>query len=121
MKLNRKVLYPRWKIETKELDRLIKEGVIAGMDLLTICDYTLYEIIFFVECQRERELRKYKALSQIAYAQAIVTNNTLSGEVGEIYEYFPFWAEEEVVQLKLEKMKRKFMAVAEEYNARKEG
>ncbi|MBS6559238.1 MAG: hypothetical protein KH355_03060 [Clostridiales bacterium] len=106
-----------WEKENNAIDELIQEGVIAGMDQLFIWDYTMDEIAFQIKCVRERELRKNKVLAQIAYSQAIVINNTLSGEVGEIYEYFPFWSDEERMKLKAEKLKQQFMAVAEEYNA----
>lgn len=87
------------------------------MDQLFIWDYTIGELILQVDCMREKELRKNRTLAQIAYSQAIVINNTLSGEVGEIYEYFPFWTEKERMKMKAEKLKQQFTAVAKSYNA----
>lgn len=106
-----------WEKENNAIDELIQEGVIAGMDQLFVWDYTIGEIAFQIECVRERELRKNKTFAQIAYSHAVVVNNALNGELAEIYEYFPFWSDEERMKWKAEKLKQQFMAVAEEYNA----
>ncbi len=100
------------------LDELTREGLIAGLNLFELEDMTWGEVLSVIEADRERQRRQMKDLSVIAYTQAGLTAQALTGgKIPELYELFPFWTEEEVQEMKVEKIRR----VMERYAANGKG
>lgn len=87
------------------------------MDPILIWDYSQGEIIEFIQGYRERADFNNKNLAMIAYGQGMVLNHSMSGKVGDIYDYFPFWSDQEIADAKVEKIKRQMIQVAETWNA----
>jgi hypothetical protein len=62
------------------------------------------EAVTAIQARRERERRRAQALSLIAWEQAALTARAVvSGSLPEVYECFPFWTQEECIQLRVEK------------------
>ncbi|WP_409015718.1 hypothetical protein [Anaerostipes caccae] len=87
------------------------------MDPILIWDYSQGEIIEFIQGYRERADFHNKNLAMIAYGQVMALNHSMSGKVGDIYDYFPFWSDQEITEAKVEKIKRQMVQVAETWNA----
>ena len=67
-------------------------------------ELTWGEAMMVLEQRQERERLREQRLAVIAHAQAALTARcVLEGSIGEAYEYFPFWTEEETRALKVEK------------------
>lgn len=67
-------------------------------------ELTWGEAALVIQARRERERERLQSLSVVAWAQAAVTARcVLEGKQGEVYESFPFWSEEEVRALRVEK------------------
>lgn len=66
-----------------------------------------------LEERQERERLRAQRLAVIAHAQAALTARcVLEGTIGEAYEYFPFWTEEEIREQKLEKYRNLLESMA---------
>lgn len=89
----------------------------AGMDPISAWDYTQGEIIEFVQGYRDRSDFRNKNLAILAFGHVMAMNHSMSGKVGEIYEYFPFWSEAEIQEAKAERIKQQMIQVAENWNA----
>lgn len=86
------------------LDELLREGCIAGLGPWELEEMTWGEILFFVESRREGERRRAQRRAFIAYQQAgLIAQAVAEGKLPEVYEVFPFWNEEEVREMKLER------------------
>lgn len=91
------------------MDELIHEGIIAGISAFEIMDWTLAEIIEQVRAYSDRRRRECQQLARIAYAESGMIAVRFSGkgkQIPEIWEVFPFWTDEEVQELKVEKYRR---------------
>lgn len=89
----------------------------AGLDPISAWDYSQGEIIEFIQGYRERTDFYNKNLAMIAYGQVMVINHSMDGKVGDVYDYFPFWSDQEISEAKVEKIKRQMAQVAETWNA----
>lgn len=70
-------------------------------------DWTAGELLEAVRGAQDRDRALCQALSLIAYRQAGLLADLFSGRrPGEVYEVFPFWGEEEVRALQVEKYRR---------------
>lgn len=84
----------------------MQEGVIAGVPAIEVWDWTMGELIQQVQAASERARREHQASAILAARQAAYTGYVFSGsgkQLPEVYEYFPFWTEEEIKALKVEK------------------
>lgn len=79
-----------------------------------IYNATWGEVIEFVNASRERKRREYQNLAVIAKAEAYLTAVYLSGDGKdiEIYDVFPYWTQDEIATLKVQKYKNMLMANA---------
>ena len=60
--------------------------------------------MLFLRARREGERRRSQCAALIAWEQAALTARAvLDGKLGEVYECFPFWTEEEIRALRVEK------------------
>lgn len=81
---------------------MIREGRIAGIPFFDIYDYTQGEIAEFVEAKNEADRREYKMQSVIASKQAMLISANFAGtDLGQIYDVFPFWTDEEINEFRL--------------------
>lgn len=93
-----------------EVDEVIHEGRVCGIDFWDILNWTWGEVQEYVSCFYERERNLYKNLSTIAARQSILTCRLISsGGTVEIAEEFPFWTDEERKEMKLQRLKRSLM------------
>lgn len=74
---------------------------------------TCGEVVETILSRREGERRAAQRQSIIAYGEAgLFARALLGGKLPEVYEVFPFWEEEEVNRMKLEKYRRIMEAYA---------
>lgn len=67
-------------------------------------ELTWGEALLFLQGRQEAERQRAQRLALIAWEQAALTARAvLEGSLGEVYESFPFWTEEEVRALRVEK------------------
>lgn len=78
----------------------------------SLYDYSPAELCDYIKAAQEREIVSLKHASIIAYQQAIMTGQLFSGKVGEIYEVFPFWTEDEIKAMKVEKYAQRMRKIA---------
>lgn len=68
---------------------------------------TCGEVAETILSRREGERRRAQRQSVIAYQQAgLIAQALAAGRLPEIYEVFPYWEEEEIREMKLEKYRR---------------
>lgn len=78
------------------------------------------EALLFLQGRREAERQRCQRLALIAWEQAALTARAvLDGTLGEVYECFPFWTEEEVRSLRVEKYRAMLERLAG--NSRRKG
>lgn len=80
----------------------------AGVPVIDIEDWTQGEIIEQVQAYCERRRREGQQSSIVAARQAERTGLMLSGsgkKLPEVYETFPFWTEDEIKLLRVEKVR----------------
>lgn len=88
----------------------------AGLSLWEMDDMTWGEILWVVEARREEQRRRAQEAAFIAYQQAgLIAQAALDGRLPDIYEVFPFWSEQEVRELRVEK----YRAVMERYASKR--
>lgn len=67
-------------------------------------EMTWGEALLFLRGRQEAERQRAQRAALIAWEQAALTARAvLEGNLGEVYEYFPFWTDEEVRELRVEK------------------
>lgn len=73
------------------------------------------EVIAYVDAYNERKRREYQNLSVIAKAEAYMTAVYLSGEGKntDIYDVFPFWTQDEMDKLTVQKYKNMLLKNSE--------
>lgn len=95
------------------LEELLHEGCIAGLSLEEMEEMTCGEVVETILARREGERRAAQRLSIIAYREAeLMARALLTGRLPEVYEAFPFWEEEEIKRMKLEKYRKIMEAYA---------
>lgn len=87
---------------------LVKEGRISGIDFFGIYDWTWGEINEYIQVIDERERRRNKNASIIAFSQINMLSEALSkdGSGKMIFELFPFWTDEEQKNAMVERYKQ---------------
>ena len=102
--------------ETDAICTLIRECLIGGENLYDIWDATWGEASQIVSAQAEREQRRLKSESVIAYCQAKCISIFLFGSEEDrdlgVEEIFPFWTEEESNEMKVARLKSRMMRIA---------
>lgn len=69
--------------------------------------------MLLLEEREQAQRRRNQAEALIAWVQAGLTARAvLEGSLGEVYECFPFWTDEEVRELKVEKVRRMLESMA---------
>ncbi|MCD8381550.1 MAG: hypothetical protein LUC30_01325 [Clostridiales bacterium] len=82
--------------------------MIAGIPAIDVEDWTQGEITEQVQAYSERQRREGQQRSIVAARQAERTGLMFSGsgkKLPEVYETFPFWTEEEIKALQVEKVR----------------
>lgn len=70
----------------------------AFSDLL---NFTYGELREYIEYHRKKERRKLQEECIIAYYQSLFISKIITeGEIGEVFEYFPFWTEDEILDIR---------------------
>ncbi|MDE5781483.1 MAG: hypothetical protein K2I03_08405 [Lachnospiraceae bacterium] len=83
------------------------EARIAGVGFFDVWNYTWGELIEYIQIFNERERRKYKNESIIAFRQAELTASWIWKHTDmNVADAFPYWSEEEKKQTRLEKYKQ---------------
>ncbi len=81
----------------------------AGIPAAEVWGWTAGEVAQQVQAVSERDRREHQAQAALAAGQAMYTGYVLNGKKGqelpEFYELFPFWTEEEIRQIRIEKIK----------------
>lgn len=94
----------------------MREGCIAGLPLWEMEELTWGEVTEVILARREGQRRQAQERSFIAYQQAgLIARAVTEGKMPEIYEVFPFWKEEEIREMKVER----YRAIMERYAAQK--
>lgn len=58
-------------------------------------------MLHYIEFHREKERRKLQDQSIIAYYQAmLIAGSVINGECGEVFEHFPYWTEDEILDIR---------------------
>ncbi len=66
-----------------------------------------------IQARQDAERLHCQRLATIAYVQAALTARcVLEGRMGEAWEYFPFWSEEEIREMRVEKVRRMMEGMA---------
>lgn len=83
---------------------MILEANAYGLSFSVILSMTYGELKRYILFHRDLERRQYQNLSQIAYIQAGVIAAAVAGEdVGAVYERFPYWTEEDILDIQAAK------------------
>lgn len=86
-----------------------------GLAFDILLHFTYGELLYYIDYHRERSRRKQQERSIIAYYQAALTAKILTGErIGEVFEEFPFWTEDEILDIRAEQAIRYFNNVAQD-------
>ena len=86
---------------------MLQEGIIAGVPVLEIDDWTWGEMRAAIRADRERQKRRGQDLAAVAAGGArFVAAYLGSGKVPDLADVFPFWSEEERKQMQLNKYKK---------------
>lgn len=90
----------------------------VGLSLAEMEEMTWGELIFVIEARQEGMRRRAQERSLIAYRQAgLIAQAVAEGHLPEIYDVFPFWSEEEIRGIKVER----YRAVMERHAGRRIG
>ena len=85
---------------------MIREGRIHGLDFFGVYDMTWGEVEEFVSVCEERERRRGQEKAFLVYKQAELIIKCLNGTEVRVEEEFPYWTEEELVKIRLERVKK---------------
>ena len=88
-----------------------------GIPAVDIWDYTFGEVLLHIRSHRQQHRRELQERAVLAYHQSHVTGLVFSGSgkpLPPVYEEFPFWTEEETVEMEREK----YMNIMMQYAAR---
>lgn len=83
---------------------MILEANAYGLSFSVILSMTYGELKRYILFHRDLEKKQYQNLSQIAYIQAGVIAAAVAGEdMGPVYERFPYWTEEDILDIQAAK------------------
>lgn len=87
------------------LEDMILEANACGLAFPVILAMTCGELKRYILFHRDRERIQYQNLSQIAYIQAGVIASIVAGEedIDPVYERFPYWTEEDILDIQAAK------------------
>lgn len=88
-------------------DEMIQEGILVGVPVQDIDDWTWGEVLALIRADRERQRRAGKVMAVIAAGGAQYVAAYLRGsQVPELAEVFPFWTDEEQKTMKISKYRQ---------------
>lgn len=83
---------------------MILEANSYGLPFNILLNFTFGELKYFIEYRREQHRRSLQEKAVTAYHQAILTAKIISGgDVGEVFEEFPYWTEDEILDIKVDR------------------
>lgn len=94
------------------LDELVKEGRTCGIGFFDIYDWTVGEVVEYIDCYKEDLNRRYQNLSIIAMKEAELIARFCFGTGNKqmrVFEEFPFWTQEEKADIYNTEMKKKIL------------
>lgn len=66
-------------------------------------NFTYSELACYINYHREQKHREQQEKAVLSYYQAVLTAKMLFGNtVGEIFEEFPYWSEDEILDIRAE-------------------
>ena len=83
---------------------MILEANAYGLSFSVILSMTYGELKRYILFHRDLEKKQYQNLSQIAYIQAgVIAAAVAGGDVGAVYDLFPYWTEDDVLNIQAAK------------------
>lgn len=68
-----------------------------------LMNFTYGELVYYINYHREQSRKRLQEKSLVAYYQAVFTAKLISeGNIGEVFEEFPFWSEDEILDIRAE-------------------
>lgn len=87
------------------LEDTILEANSYGLPFDILMHFTFGELAHYIEYHREQKRRAYQEKSILAYYQAALTAKIMFGDkVGEVFEEFPYWTEDEILDIRAEQV-----------------
>ena len=81
----------------------ILEANSYGLPFDFLVHFTYGELIYYINYHREKKRREQQEKSVLAYYQAALTAKMLFGNhVGEVFEEFSYWSEDEILDIRAE-------------------
>lgn len=72
-----------------------------GLPFEVLLHFTYGELLKYIEFHRERQRHALQDQCIIAYRQAaMLVNSIASGEFGEVFQQFPYWTEDEILNIR---------------------
>ncbi len=79
----------------------ILEANYYGLSFDFILNFTYGEMLRYIEFHREKERHRLQDQCVIAYHQAmLIAGSFINGEHGEVFEHFPYWTEDEILDIR---------------------
>ncbi len=79
----------------------ILEANSYGLPFDTLMNFTFGELSYYIHYHRERKRREYQEKSILTYYQAALTAKIMFGDkVNEVFEEFPYWTEDEILDIR---------------------
>lgn len=101
--------HPFTKDKILTLEDMILEANRYGLPFNFLLNFSYGELSRYIEFHRDKERLHYQNLSSIAYRQAMLTACAVAGtDVGEIYDVFPYWSEDEILDIQARKVMEYF-------------
>lgn len=83
----------------------ILEANSYGLPFDILMNFTFGELSYYIRYHREQKRRAYQEKSILAYYQAALTAKIMFGDkVGEVFEEFPYWTEDEILDIRAEQV-----------------
>lgn len=81
----------------------ILEANSYGLPFDILMNFTYGELLYYINYHREQHRKRLQEKSIIAYYQAAFTAKVIfDGNVGEVFEEFPYWNEDEILDIRAE-------------------
>lgn len=94
---------------------VILEANSYGLPFDALVHFTYGELAYYIDYHRERKRREQQEKSMLAYYQAAFTAKVMfKGNVGEVFEEFPYWTEDEILDIRAEQAVRYFNNITED-------
>ena len=80
---------------------MLLEANSYGLPFDDLMCFTYGELVYYIHYHREQKRRAMQEKSIFAYYQAALTAKMMFGNhVGEIFEEFPYWSEDEILDVR---------------------